>query len=169
MRSISYGDVYVARVAMGGNDTHTLKAFQEAESFDGPSLIIAYSHCIAHGYDMGFGMQQQKAAVLSGYWPLLRYDPRLQQQGKNPFQLDSNAPSVPLRDYVYAEARYSMLARSDPETARALLRSAENDVARRWEIYDARAAMPGRNHELRERPLESSPEAARELLPAGEK
>ena len=169
LEAISYGDVYVARVAMGGNDTHTLKAFQEAESFDGPSLIIAYSHCIAHGYDMDFGMQQQKAAVLSGYWPLLRYDPRLQQQGQNPFQLDSKAPSVPLRDYVYAEARYSMLARSDPETAHALLRSAENDVARRWEIYEARAAMPGRNHELRERPRESSPTASQELLPAGEK
>jgi pyruvate-ferredoxin/flavodoxin oxidoreductase len=168
LEAISYGDVYVARVAMGGNDTHTLKAFQEAESFDGPSLIIAYSHCIAHGYDMGYGMQQQKAAVLSGYWPLFRYDPRLQQQGKNPFQLDSKAPSIPLRDYVYAEARYSMLVRSDPETARELLRSAENDVARRWEIYEARAAMPGRNHELRERSLESPP-AAQELLPAGEK
>jgi pyruvate-ferredoxin/flavodoxin oxidoreductase len=168
LEAISYGDVYVARVAMGGNDTHTLKAFQEAESFDGPSLIIAYSHCIAHGYDMGYGMQQQKAAVLSGYWPLFRYDPRLQQQGKNPFQLDSKAPSIPLRDYVYAEARYSMLVRSDPETARELLRSAENDVARRWEIYEARAAMLGRNHELRERSLESPP-AAQELLPAGEK
>jgi pyruvate-ferredoxin/flavodoxin oxidoreductase len=144
LEAISYGDVYVARVAMGGNDTHTLKAFQEAESFDGPSLIIAYSHCIAHGYDMAFGMKQQKAAVLSGYWPLLRYDPRMRQQGKNPFQLDSKPPTVPLRDYIYAEARYSMLARSDPETARALLRSAEDDVARRWEIYEARAAMPGR-------------------------
>jgi pyruvate-ferredoxin/flavodoxin oxidoreductase len=150
LEAISYGDVYVARVAMGGNDTHTLKAFQEAESFDGPSLIIAYSHCIAHGYDMAFGMKQQKAAVLSGYWPLLRYDPRVRQEGKNPFQLDSKPPTVPLRDYVYAEARYSMLARSDPETARALLRSAEDDVARRWEIYEARAAMPGRESGLRE-------------------
>jgi pyruvate-ferredoxin/flavodoxin oxidoreductase len=150
LEAISYGDVYVARVAMGGNDTHTLKAFQEAESFDGPSLIIAYSHCIAHGYDMAFGMKQQKAAVLSGYWPLLRYDPRVRQQGKNPFQLDSKPPTVLLRDYIYAEARYSMLARSDPETARALLRSAEDDVARRWEIYEARSAMPGREVGLRE-------------------
>ncbi len=141
LEAISYGDVYVARVAMGGNDTHTIKAFQEAESFDGPSLIIAYSHCIAHGYDMAFGMKQQKAAVLSGYWPLMRYDPRVRQQGKNPFQLDSKAPTVPLRDYIYAEARYSMLVRSDPKTARALLRLAEDDVARRWEIYEGRAAM----------------------------
>jgi pyruvate-ferredoxin/flavodoxin oxidoreductase len=150
LEAISYGDVYVARVAMGGNDTHTLKAFQEAESFNGPSLIVAYSHCIAHGYDMAFGLKQQKAAVLSGYWPLLRYDPRVRQQGKNPFQLDSKPPTVPLRDYIYAEARYSMLARSDPETARALLRSAEADVARRWEIYEARACMSGREFGFRE-------------------
>jgi pyruvate-ferredoxin/flavodoxin oxidoreductase len=144
LEAMSYGDVYVARVAMGGNDTHTLKVFQEAESFEGPSLIIAYSHCIAHGYDMAFGMKQQKAAVLSGYWPLMRYDPRLFAQGKNPFQLDSKAPSLPLRDYVYQEGRYSMLAHSDPETARSLLTSAEDDVARRWRIYENRAAMPER-------------------------
>jgi len=143
LEAISYGDVYVARVAMGGNDTQTLKAFQEAESFDGPSLIIAYSHCIEHGYDMAFGMKQQKAAVLSGYWPLMRYDPRARQQGKNPFQLDSKAPTIPLRDYIYAEARYSMLARSYPDTARTLLRLAEDDVRRRWEIYEDRAAMHG--------------------------
>ncbi len=169
LEAISYGDVYVARVAMGGNDSHTLKAFQEAESFDGPSLILAYSHCIAHGYDMAFGMKQQKAAVLSGYWPLLRYDPRMLQQGKNPFQLDSKAPSVPLKDYVYAEARYSMLARSDPETARVLLRSAEDDVARRWEIYEDRAAMPGREHGVRERSPELQPVASSEVQSNGEK
>jgi pyruvate-ferredoxin/flavodoxin oxidoreductase len=162
LEAISYGDVYVARVAMGGNDTHTLKAFQEAESYCGPSLIIAYSHCIAHGYDMANGLKQQKAAVLSGCWPLFRYDPRLQQQGANPFQLDSKAPSVPLRDYVYAEARYSMLARSDPETARVLLQAAENDVARRWEIYEARAAMAGRNGETREQSHDGQPGAPSE-------
>jgi pyruvate-ferredoxin/flavodoxin oxidoreductase len=141
LEAISYGDVYVARVAMGGNDTHTIKAFQEAESFDGPSLIIAYSHCIAHGYDMANGMKQQKMAVLSGYWPLMRFDPRLQRQGKNPFQLDSRAPSVPLQEYAYQETRYSMLARSDPETARELLRRAQEDVNRSWKIYENRAAM----------------------------
>jgi len=144
LEAMSYGDVYVARVAMGGNDTHTLKVFQEAESFEGPSLIIAYSHCIAHGYDMAFGMKQQKAAVLSGYWPLMRYDPRLLRQGKNPFQLDSKPASIPLRDYVYQEGRYSMLVHSDPETARSLLQSAEQDVARRWCLYENRAAMPER-------------------------
>ncbi len=169
LEAISYGDVYVARVAMGGNDTHTLKAFQEAESFCGPSLIIAYSHCIAHGYDMANGLKQQKAAVLSGYWPLFRYDPRLQHQGANPFQLDSKAPSVPLRDYVYAEARYSMLARSDPERARVLLQSAENDVARRWEIYEARAAMPGRNGAAPAQALSGPPVASSEPQPVGGK
>ena len=116
MEAISYGSVYVARVAMGGSDTHTVKAFREAEAYHGPSLIIAYSHCIAHGYDMAFGMNQQKSAVLSGYWPLIRYNPELRAEGKNPFQLDSKAPSIPLKQYVYQEARYSMLARSHPET-----------------------------------------------------
>jgi pyruvate-ferredoxin/flavodoxin oxidoreductase len=144
MEAISYGYVYVARVAMGGNDTQTVKAFQEAESYNGPSLILAYCHCIAHGYDMAFGLKQQKAAVLSGYWPLLRYDPRLRDQGKNPFQLDSKAPSIALKDYVYQEARYSMLVRSDPETARDLLRMAQDDVERHWRVYENRATMHGR-------------------------
>jgi len=144
MEAISYGYVYVARVAMGGSDTQTIKAFQEAESYNGPSLIIAYSHCIAHGYDMAFGLKQQKAAVLSGYWPLMRYDPRLRDQGKNPFQLDSKAPSIALKDYVYQEARYSMLVRSDPETASRLLRLAQDDVERHWRVYENRATMHGR-------------------------
>ena len=135
LEAISYGSVYVARVAMGGNDTQTVKAFLEAEAYDGPSLIIAYSHCIAHGYDMAFGMQQQKAAVLSGYWPLMRYDPALRLQGKNPFQLDSRSPTMPLEKYAYQEARYSTLARSDPQTARELLALAQADVDRRWKVY----------------------------------
>src|ERR1700688_1436099 len=121
LEAISYGSVYVARVAMGGNDTQTVKAFLEAEAYDGPSLIIAYSHCIAHGYDMVFGMEQQKAAVLSGYWPLIRYNPALRAEGKNPFQLDSRAPSIPLKQFAYQEARYTMLARTHPEAARELL------------------------------------------------
>ena len=121
MEALSYGNVYVARVAMGGNDTHTVKAFQEAEAHDGPSLIIAYSHCIAHGYDMAHGLEQQKAAVLSGYWPLFRYNPNLIEKGFNPFQLDSKAPSIPLKQYAYQEARYTMLVRSDPTAAAELL------------------------------------------------
>ena len=143
MEAISYGNVYVARVAMGGGDTHAVKAFLEAETYNGPSLIIAYSHCIAHGYDMVFGMNQQKAAVLSGYWPLMRYNPALNLEGKNPFQLDSKPPSIPLKDYIYQEARYTILARTNPEAARQLLREAQEDVQRRWSVYESRASMPG--------------------------
>ena len=143
MEALSYGSVYVARVAMGGNDAHTVRAFLEAEAHDGPSLILAYSNCIAHGYDQAFGMSQQKSAVLSGYWPLMRYNPALRKEGKNPFQLDSKAPSIPLKQYAYQEARYTMLARSNPEAARELLQLAQEDVTRQWRVYANRAAMPG--------------------------
>jgi pyruvate-ferredoxin/flavodoxin oxidoreductase len=145
MEAVSYGYVYVARVAMGANDTHTVKAFLEAEAHDGPSLIIAYSHCIAHGYDMALGLDQQKKAVLSGYWPLMRYNPSLRLEGKNPFILDSKAPSIPLKQYAYQEARYTMLVRSDPEAARELLKLAQDDVERQWRVYSNRAAMAGRS------------------------
>jgi pyruvate-ferredoxin/flavodoxin oxidoreductase len=140
LEAMSYGSVYVARVAMGGNDTHTVKAFQEAEAFNGPSLIIAYGHCIAHGYEMVCGLEQQKAAVLSGYWPLMRYNPSLRAQGKNPFQLDSKAPTIPFEKYAYQEARYSALARSNPEAARELSALAQDDVDRRWKVYSNHAA-----------------------------
>ncbi len=145
MEAVSYGYVYVARVAMGASDTHTIKAFQEAEAHDGPSLIIAYSHCIAHGYDMILGLDQQKKAVQSGYWPLMRYNPSLREQGKNPFLLDSKAPSIPLKSYAYQEARYTMLVRSNPEAARDLLKLAQDDVERQWRVYANRAAMAGRS------------------------
>jgi pyruvate-ferredoxin/flavodoxin oxidoreductase len=154
MEAVSYGNVYVARVAMGSSDTHTVKAFLEAEAHDGPSIIIAYSHCIAHGYDMAFGMNQQKAAALSGYWPLMRYNPALRKEGKNPFQLDSKAPSIPFKQYAYQEARYSMLMRSDPETARALLQIAEEDVDRTWYEYQSRAAVPPQPRVAHENELE---------------
>jgi pyruvate-ferredoxin/flavodoxin oxidoreductase len=140
---MSYGNIYVARVAMGANDTHTVKAFLEAEAYDGPSLIIAYSHCIAHGYDMVYGLDQQKAAVQSGYWPLCRYNPELAKQGKNPLQLDSRAPTLPLEKYIYNETRYTMLAHSNPEAARRLLAEAQREVIRRWKFYEYLAAMPG--------------------------
>ncbi len=140
MEAVSYGSVYVARVAMGGSDVQTIKAFQEAEAYDGPALIIAYSQCIAHGYDLGLGMEQQKNAVLSGYWPLMRYNPMLQAQGKNPFQLDSKPPSIPLKDYSYKEARYTMLSRSHPEVAQQLLEEAEEDVQRKWHLYQEYAS-----------------------------
>src|SRR5690242_8242044 len=165
LEAISYGSVYVARVAMGGGDTQTVKAFQEAEAYDGPALIIAYSHCIAHGYDMAFGMEQQKAAVLSGYWPLMRYNPALHREGKNPFQLDSRPPSIPLEKYIYQEARYSMLARSDPQTARELLSLAQEDVERQWKVYYANAGL-GSAPEVVQAAADSS--AAPAKVPSGE-
>jgi pyruvate-ferredoxin/flavodoxin oxidoreductase len=143
LMAMTYGHVYVARVAMGAGDAHTLRVLQEAEAYDGPSLVIAYSHCIAHGYDLRHGLDQQKAAVLSGHWPLLRYDPRLAREGKNPLQLDSKAPSVPLKNYAYNEMRYTMLAHSDPDGAQRLLDLAQDDVAARWRYYEHLAAMPG--------------------------
>jgi len=144
MMAIMYGNVYVARVAMGANNAHTIKAFLEAEAYDGPSLVIAYSHCIAHGYNLIHGLDQQKAAVQSGHWPLVRYDPNLGKQGKNPFQLDSKAPVLPLEKYVYNETRYTMLVHSNPEAAKRLLIEAEKDVRERWRLYEHLANMiPG--------------------------
>jgi pyruvate-ferredoxin/flavodoxin oxidoreductase len=145
MEAVSYGSVYVAKVALGGNDSHVAKAFQEAEAHDGPSIIIAYSSCIAHGYDLVHGLEQQKLAVQSGYWPLMRYNPGLREEGKNPFQLDSKAPAIRLKEYTYREARYTMLARSNPDLAAELLVEAQDDVERQWRVYSARAAMPGRS------------------------
>jgi pyruvate-ferredoxin/flavodoxin oxidoreductase len=142
LMAMTYGTVYVARVAMGGSDAQTLKAFREAEAYSGPSLIIAYSHCIAHGYDLRHGMDQQKAAVLSGHWPLFRYNPGLAGQGQSPLQLDSKAPSLPLKSYAYNETRYTMLAHSNPETARRLLEEAQDDVRARWRMYEHLAGLP---------------------------
>ena len=135
MTATRYGDVYVAQVAMGANDTHTIKAFLEAEAHPGPSLIIAYSQCIAHGIDMAKGMHQQKLAVDSGHWPLYRYNPRLVEENKNPFQLDSSDPKIALQDYIYTEGRYRMLQQSDPAVAKFLLGEAQKAVARRWAQY----------------------------------
>ena len=135
MTAIRYGDVYIAQVAMGANDTHTIKVFLEAEAHPGPSLIIAYSQCIAHGIDMAKGMQQQKLAVESGYWPLYRYNPRLVEENKNPFQLDSSDPKISLSDYIYTEGRYRMLQQSDPVVAKFLLGQAQKAVSRRWQQY----------------------------------
>ena len=149
MMAMSYGSVYVAKIAMGAGDMHTVKAFLEAEAFDGPSLIIAYSHCIAHGYDLSFGMDQQKAAVNSGYWPLFRYNPDLVDQGKNPFQLDSKAPSIGLKDFMYNETRYTMLVKSNPEEAKRLLSLAQEDVAARWKLYDYMAHEPANGVEVK--------------------
>ena len=147
MIATTYGSVYVARVAMGAGDMHTVKAFLEAEAYDGPSLIIAYSHCIAHGYDLSFGMEQQKAAVNSGHWPLFRYNPSLVAEGKNPFQLDSKAPTIALKDYAYNETRYTMLAKSNPEQAQKLLALAQQDVTSRFKIYEHWAGMSPNGHD----------------------
>jgi pyruvate-ferredoxin/flavodoxin oxidoreductase len=142
--AMSYGGVYVAQVALGADDSHSLRCFREAEAFDGPSLIIAYSHCIAHGYDLVHGLEQQKLAVQSAYWPLFRYDPDLAREGRNPFLLDSKGPTVPLRKYAYNETRYTMLAHAHPEAAEALLALAERDALERWRRYESLAkALPG--------------------------
>jgi pyruvate-ferredoxin/flavodoxin oxidoreductase len=140
--AMTYGNVYVARIALGANDAQTLQAIREAESFEGSSLIIAYCPCVAHGYDLAHGLDQQKAAVLSGYWPLLRYDPRRRVEGKNPLQLDSKPPTLPLEKYIYNEARYTMLTQMHPDEAKILLDEAREDVRRRWQIYQHWAALP---------------------------
>jgi pyruvate-ferredoxin/flavodoxin oxidoreductase len=143
LMAIRYGNVYVAQVALGANDAHTLKTFIEAEAHDGPSLIIAYSHCIAHGIDMSKGMNQQKMAVDAGYWPLYRYDPRLVSEGKNGFQLDSKEPSLPLKDYIYTEGRYRILQQSDPVAAKHLLGLAQEGVNERWKYYKQLSELNG--------------------------
>jgi pyruvate-ferredoxin/flavodoxin oxidoreductase len=139
--AMSYGYVYVARVAFGANDQHTLKTFLEAEAYDGPSLIIAYSPCIAHGIDMRKGLDQQKLAVQSGSWPLFRYNPTLALAGKNPLTLDSKDPSIPLEDYAYNETRYRTLLQSDETRAEMLMKEAKADIQRRWRYYRQLADM----------------------------
>ncbi|MEK7745440.1 MAG: hypothetical protein AAB576_02130 [Elusimicrobiota bacterium] len=125
---------------MGADDTQTVKSFVEAESFPGPAILVAYSHCIAHGFDLKLGMQQQKLAVDTGYWPLFRFDPRLNAQGKNAFQLDSKPPRLPFKEYAYRETRYRMLSASHPEHAKDLLRQAEQDIRDRWSLIDRLSA-----------------------------
>jgi pyruvate-ferredoxin/flavodoxin oxidoreductase len=134
--AMTYGNVYVARVAMGANDAQTVRAFLEAEAYDGPSLIIAYSHCIAHGIDMRTAMSNQKLAVQCGHWPLFRFDPRRAPEGKNPLQLDSKPPSLPFGRYAEAEIRYKMLVKANPEEARRLQALAQEDVTARWRLYE---------------------------------
>ncbi len=155
MMAINYGNVYVAHIAMGANDMQTVKAFVEAEAYDGPSLIVAYSHCIAHGYDLVHGLDQQKLAVQSGHWPLFRYNPTLAAQGKNPLQLDSKAPTVPLEKYIYNETRYTMLTRSNPEVAKELLKYAQENVNQRWSLYEQLAATKVSAPATAEKPAET--------------
>jgi pyruvate-ferredoxin/flavodoxin oxidoreductase len=141
MMAMSYGYVYVARIAMGASDRQTLQAIREAEAYEGPSVIIAYSHCIAHGIDMRRGLQQQEMAVKSGVWPMYRYNPELGAQGENPLMIDSKEPTVSVEDYAYNETRYRMLLQSNEERAEMLMAKAKRDASSRWNLYQQMADM----------------------------
>ncbi|SCZ57433.1 pyruvate:ferredoxin (flavodoxin) oxidoreductase [Thiohalomonas denitrificans] len=143
LQMISYGNVYVARIAMGANPQQTLLALREAEAYPGPSLVLAYSHCIAHGFNLRDGMKQQELAVASGYWPLMRYNPALRQSDHNPLVLDSPRPRIPLKDYAFNELRYSMLARTHPAESEHLMRLAQEAVNQKWETYEEMASRSG--------------------------
>ena len=140
LQAIAYGNVYVARIAMGANPQQTLLAFREAEAYPGPSLILAYSHCIAHGINMQHGLKQQDLAVASGHWPLVRYNPALRESDRNPFVLDSPRPQVAVKDYVQNELRYRMLSRTNPEAYEHLMGLAQQVVDQKWEIYEEMAS-----------------------------
>jgi pyruvate-ferredoxin/flavodoxin oxidoreductase len=129
-------------VAYGAKDTQTLRVFHEAESYPGPSLIVAYSPCIAHGYDMLYNQRQQDMAVKSGHWPLFRYDPRLKDAGSHPFKLDSAAPSQPIKAFMESETRFAMLARSHPEAAQRFMEAAQQEADQRFKVYQDMARNP---------------------------
>ena len=147
LMAMTYGNVYVASVAMGARDEHTLKAFLEAEAYDGPSLIIAYSHCIAHGINMTTAMSHQKSLVESGRWLLYRYNPVLKQEGKNPLQLDMRSPKKSIQESFAAENRFKMLAKSKPTEAKRLQKEAQQDVDERWKMYEDLAARHGNSQQ----------------------
>ncbi|MBY0431169.1 MAG: pyruvate:ferredoxin (flavodoxin) oxidoreductase, partial [Rhodospirillales bacterium] len=141
MMAMSYGNVYVANVAFGSKDAQTVKALQDAASYDGVSLIVAYSHCIAHGYDMADGLDQQKMAVQSGYWPLYRFDPRKFGSSDGPMTLDSQEPELGLADFMAREARFTVVQQQDPERFKSLLANAELEIRRRYETLKRMAGM----------------------------
>ena len=143
LQAIAYGNVYVAQIAMGANPQQTLQAFREAETYEGPSLILAYSHCIAHGFDLRYGMKQQDLATASGYWPLFRYNPAMRSIGENPFRLDSPRPMIPLKDYAYNELRYRALTLTRPAEAEELLHQAQAAVDRKYRTYEELASLEG--------------------------
>jgi pyruvate-ferredoxin/flavodoxin oxidoreductase len=143
LQTIAYGNVYVAQVAMGANPQQTLLAFREAEAYPGPSLILAYSHCIAHGFDLRFGMRQQDLATASGYWPLFRFNPAMREGLERPFRLDSPRPTIPLKDYAYNERRYRSLADTDPKAAQMLLAQAQQVVTEKYRQYEELASRGG--------------------------
>ena len=140
MIAMTYGYIYTAQVAMGANDMQTLRALREADAYDGPSMVIAYSHCINHGINMRNGLTQQKLAVQSGVWPLYRYNPALKGSGKNPLSLDYKEPSIPVKDFAYNETRYRMLVQTNEERAEMLLKEAQQDAVERWKKYNQLAA-----------------------------
>jgi pyruvate-ferredoxin/flavodoxin oxidoreductase len=154
MLAVSYGHIYVAQIAIGANPQQTIRAFREAESFPGPSLLIAYSQCIAHGIDMSTGMSHQKDAIRSGFWPLYRHDPRQAHTGLHPLQLDSHKPTMPLRDFAAKEARFAMLARSDASHAQRLLQQAQQDIDDQWHFYEQMGLV---ERELDAHPEETTP------------
>ncbi|MCA9200980.1 MAG: pyruvate:ferredoxin (flavodoxin) oxidoreductase, partial [Planctomycetales bacterium] len=141
MMAVAYGNVYVAQIAMGSNPAQTVRAFHEAESYPGPSLILAYSHCIAHGIDMSTSMTHQKDIVRSGLWPLYRFDPRKAHAGDHPFHLDSRKPDLRFRDVAMKEARFAMLTRSNPEQANRLFDLAQKDINDTWHLYEQMAGV----------------------------
>jgi pyruvate-ferredoxin/flavodoxin oxidoreductase len=143
LQAIAYGNVYVAQVALGANPQQTLLAMREAEAWPGPSLILAYSHCIAHGFDLRHGMAQQDLAAASGYWPLFRFNPAMRKAGAAPFRLDSPRPTIPLQDYVYKELRYRSLVTSRPEEAAELLALAQAAVTEKYAQYESLASRDG--------------------------
>ena len=140
MIAMSYGYIYTAQVAMGASDIQTLRAFREADAYNGPSLVIAYTHCISHGYDMKYGLNQQQLAVKSGVWPIYRFNPDNVKEGKNPLKLDFKEPSIPVKDFAYNETRYRMLLQSNEERAEKLLGLAQEDANARWKKYSHLAA-----------------------------
>ncbi len=147
MIAMTYGNIYVARVAMGASDNQTVRAILEAEAYDGPSLIIAYSHCIAHGFNLTEGMAHQKDAVDSGAWPLFRYNPDLAKEGRNPLKLDSRPPKIKYADYAMKETRFKMLTKSHPDRAKQLMESGDEEIRTRWHLYEQLAAMTYGNEE----------------------
>jgi pyruvate-ferredoxin/flavodoxin oxidoreductase len=141
LMAMAYGDVYVGQVAFGAKDIHTLRIFLEAESYDGPSLIICYSPCIAHGVDLSNNIRQQELAVDSGHWPLFRYDPRRSEKGENPLKMDSKEPSIPYRDFASTETRFSVLERTHPEHSERFLRQAQHHIKTRYQLYEQLAKL----------------------------
>ena len=156
MIASAYGDVYVAQIAMGADNAQTVKALAEADAYDGPSLVIAYAHCIAHGIEMAKGMEQQKAAVDTGYWPLYRYDPRGARLGERPFKLDSRPPKLPLSAFTDREARFAVLKRVHPAEAERLAGLAQADIEERRHVYEQLAevehAVPPHDEAEKEEP-----------------